>query len=69
MYIIEGLIYDKLYLLFIGRHVTQMRKQYEGMFTIDRLYVLMASEVNEKCGHSKLAIRFICLLMGKRNLI
>ena len=46
-----------------------MRKQYEGMFTIDRLYVLMASEVNEKCGHSKLAIRFICLLMGKRNLI
>ncbi|CAC5386585.1 unnamed protein product [Mytilus coruscus] len=32
----------------IGRYVTQVRKQYEGMFTMDRLFVLMASQVNEK---------------------
>ncbi|XP_071135689.1 zinc finger C3H1 domain-containing protein-like [Mytilus edulis] len=37
----------------IGRYVTQVRKQYEGMFTMDRLYVLMASQVNEKGAHIK----------------
>ncbi|XP_052087400.1 zinc finger C3H1 domain-containing protein-like [Mytilus californianus] len=37
----------------IGRYVTQVRKQYEGMFTIDRLFVLMASQVNEKGAHIK----------------